>query len=438
MILIASVIIALSDISLIFTENYEIPVDLDAFLASEPKIQMIFASLALCVIVIIASIFNTLFGVDPLGRTMELFGKFSVQEGKRNIKVKNWIKEYNDLHDDDKGGLDSRNTAYTTLVNAYYELATLFYEWGWGQSFHFAYQLKDETFQTAIRRHEYYLAGRLGVKAGDNVLDVGCGVGGPMRNIAKFTRANITGITLNEYQVIRGNELNQKAGLKRENVKGSSKDVDGTALSVQGNFMEMKKFADDSFDGVYAIEATCHAPVREGVYGEIFRVLKPGQIFATYEWCLTDKYDKDNEYHRLIKKKIEEGDGLPDIAYTTECTKALKSVGFEIVEARDMALDDRYGGDPWWLPLHPSWNPFTFRFQLSEVGKFLTRTILWCLELIWLVPSGTYEVQQMLQQGGWGCSNGGHSGTFTPMWLMVARKPSDAEGKKKGKFLGLI
>jgi sterol 24-C-methyltransferase len=95
-------------------------------------------------------------------------------------------------------GLDERNAKYTTLVNAYYELATMFYEWGWGQSFHFAYQLKHETFQTAIARHEYYLAGRLGVKAGDKVLDVGCGIGGPMRNISRFTRASVTGVTLNE------------------------------------------------------------------------------------------------------------------------------------------------------------------------------------------------------------------------------------------------
>ena len=33
-------------------------------------------------------------------------------------------------------------------------------------------------------------------------------------------------------------------------------------------------FADASFDGVYAIESTCHAPDRAGVYGEIMRVLK--------------------------------------------------------------------------------------------------------------------------------------------------------------------
>lgn len=40
------------------------------------------------------------------------------------------------------------------------------------------------------------------------------------------------------------------------------------------------------------------------VFSEILRVLKPGQVFACYEWCLTDKYDKTNEEHRRIKKQV--------------------------------------------------------------------------------------------------------------------------------------
>lgn len=41
------------------------------------------------------------------------------------------------------------------------------------------------------------------------------------------------------------------------------------------------------------------------MYSEIYRVLKPGCVFACYEWCLTDKYDASNDKHRLIKKQIE-------------------------------------------------------------------------------------------------------------------------------------
>lgn len=159
---------------------------------------------------------------NPLGRTFQLFFTFSRQEGTRDIRVNDMIEEYNELHDDRAGngkktgdsilecmanllsatgGVANRNSSYTTLVNSYYELATSFYEWGWGQSFHFAYRLKGEDFYTSIRRHEYYLASQIGVKKDDRVLDVGCGIGGPMRNIAKFSQAHVTGITLNEYQV---------------------------------------------------------------------------------------------------------------------------------------------------------------------------------------------------------------------------------------------
>ncbi len=350
---------------------------------------------------------NEAAGSNPIGRTFKMFTTFGSQEKKRNIEVNDWIDKYNNLHED---SLENRNEAYTTLVNYYYELATLFYEWGWGQSFHFAYQLPHEKFAGAIARHEYYLAGQLQVQQGEKVLDCGCGIGGPMRNIARFTRADITGVTLNEYQVQRGNKVNADQGLA------------DTARLVQADFLKLP-FEDNSFDGVYAIEATCHAPERTKVYSQIYRVLKPGKVFACYEWCLTPLYDKNNEYHRSIKKKIEEGDGLPDMATQEECVAAVKSVGFEMIEARDMALDERFGGDPWYLPLWPSWNPFTFRFQLTEFGKFLTRNILWVCEGCFLVPAGTYKVQEMLQQGGWGCAHGGHTGTFTPMWLMIARKP---------------
>jgi cyclopropane fatty-acyl-phospholipid synthase-like methyltransferase len=83
-------------------------------------------------------------------------------------------------------------------MNQYYDLATEFYEYGWGQSFHFATKYKGESFEASIARHEYWLASRIGIKKGDTVLDVGCGVGGPLRNIARFTGAKVIGLNNNE------------------------------------------------------------------------------------------------------------------------------------------------------------------------------------------------------------------------------------------------
>ena len=81
-----------------------------------------------------------------------------------------------------------RKEKYGLMVTNFYNLVTDFYEYGWGESFHFAPRFPKETYDQSIARHEFYIALRLGMKPGMKVLDVGCGVGGPARAIARFSR----------------------------------------------------------------------------------------------------------------------------------------------------------------------------------------------------------------------------------------------------------
>jgi len=369
-------------------------------------LELTFGNLAIAVLTIFCA--NPLF--VGIKQTIDFINSLA-GSSKRQSR----IDKYNDLHSDEKTGLTGRNDQYSDLVDSYYDLATEFYEWGWGTSFHFSTRFSWENFRTSILRHEYYLAGKLQVPPGAHILDCGCGVGGPARNIHRFTGAKVTAVTLNQFQVDRGNELCRREG------------VAGMVELKQANFMNMEQFGDNHFDGVFAIESTCHAPDRNGVYSEIFRVLKPGATFACYEWCLTDKYDANNAVHAKVKKDIEVGDGLPDIAHTSECTAALKKVGFEILETRDVALDKGLhieDGLPWYWPLTPSWNPTQWpRFQFNPIMFRLMPIILSACEMIRLVPKGTAKTQVMLQAGGIGCSKGGEEGIFTPMWLMVGKKP---------------
>lgn len=99
---------------------------------------------------------------------------------------------------------------------SYYNLATDIYEYGWGQSFHFCRFSHGEPFLQAIARHEHYLAHSMGIKEGMKVLDVGCGVGGPAREIAKFTGAHITGLNNNDYQIDRATHYAAKEGLSNQ------------------------------------------------------------------------------------------------------------------------------------------------------------------------------------------------------------------------------
>ncbi len=71
---------------------------------------------------------------------------------------------------EDAGKTVERVKNAQTVAETYYNLATDFYEYGWGQSFHFAMRFPGEGFQASLQRHEYYLASKLGIKPGMEVV----------------------------------------------------------------------------------------------------------------------------------------------------------------------------------------------------------------------------------------------------------------------------
>jgi sterol 24-C-methyltransferase len=320
-------------------------------------------------------------------------------------QVKAVVDEYKSFHTDT---VETRKTKYQTMVNHYYDLVTDFYEFGWGQSFHFAPAFKGEAFAASIARHEHWLSAKLGLKPGMKVLDVGCGVGGPMRAIARFSGATIIGVNNNDYQIKRGDEQNADAGLA------------GTCRLQKADFMDLP-FDDASFDAVYAIEATCHAPDKLELFSELARVMKPGAHFAGYEWCMTEKYQPDNADHRAIKKSIEEGDALPDIATMLAVIAALADAGFDLIESRDVALDSD-PDTPWYLPLAGRFSRDGFKH--TELGRATTHYVVKALEALRIAPKGSTATSAVLQAAATALVKGGATGIFTPMFFFHVRKPA--------------
>ncbi|CUS23430.1 LAQU0S10e00210g1_1 [Lachancea quebecensis] len=323
----------------------------------------------------------------------------------------------------DKEAEQRRLDDYNEATHSYYNVVTDFYEYGWGSSFHFSRFYKGESFTASVARHEHYLAYKAGIKAGDLVLDVGCGVGGPAREIARFTGANIIGLNNNDYQIAKAKHYAKKYNLADQ--------LD----FVKGDFMNMQ-FEPATFDKVYAIEATCHAPKLEGVYGEIYKVLKPGGTFAVYEWVMTDKYDENNPEHRKIAYEIELGDGIPKMFPAQVARDALKTVGFEILHDQD--LTDSDDEVPWYYPLTGEWKYVqtlgdlaTF-FRTSFIGRKFTTTMVTLMEKVGVAPKGSRDVTLALEEAAVGLVAGGREKLFTPMMLFVARKPEDqSESKSK-------
>ncbi|KAL2074088.1 hypothetical protein VTL71DRAFT_7866 [Oculimacula yallundae] len=327
---------------------------------------------------------------------------------------------------------------YANLTRNYYDLATGLYEEAWGQSFHFCRFAPNEPFHQAIARHEHYLASTMGLKPGMRILDVGCGVGGPAMEIATFADCHVTGVNLNDYQIKRATRAAALRGMSSQ------------LRFVKGDFMALP-FPDNSFDAVYAIEATCHAPSLADVYAEIFRVLKPGGVFGNYEWLMTPLYNPLNAHHRSIRLSIEQGNGIATMVPVSTALSALHTSGFAILHASDLSLPSPHFPSPststnptippWYTPLigTPSsifsltsfsltgLNDFFLLLRMSQFVRYVMEYALRFLELVGLAPKGSSRTARSLARAADGLVEGAREGLFTPMFLLVGRKPEQAE-----------
>jgi len=320
--------------------------------------------------------------------------------------INNYDSSYNkyDLH-------TSLTHSPQMITDTFYNLVTDFYEYGWGDSFHFAPRYRGESFKESIARHEYYLAKKLNLNPGEKVLDMGSGVGGPMRRIAKFTGSNITGVTLNEYQVRRCQMLTPES-------------LKPICHCIQGDFTNLVNLADETFDKVFSIEAHCHVNPRLKVYKEAFRVLKKGGLLATYDWVMTPKFDPSNEEHLKIKRGVEHGDGLPDLITPELILKDAAEAGFEVVEHFDVnkMYEEIYkdGNVPWYYPLQASFS--IEGWKSTTLGRKTTTGLLYVLEFLKIMPKGSVQTAKMLEDGAENLVKAGEKKIFTPMYFFLYRK----------------
>ncbi|TFJ80089.1 hypothetical protein NSK_008646 [Nannochloropsis salina CCMP1776] len=123
------------------------------------------------------------------------------------------------------------------------------------------------------------------------VLDVGCGIGGTTRYIAKKlgTTSQVSGITLSQEQVRRAKELAEE------------QDVTNAEFQVM-DALHMS-YPDNSFDLVWACESGEHMPDKKAYVEEMVRVLKPGGTLVIACWCQRDA--KAFPLSRLEQKRVD-------------------------------------------------------------------------------------------------------------------------------------
>ncbi|HLN78897.1 MAG TPA: methyltransferase domain-containing protein, partial [Nocardioidaceae bacterium] len=142
---------------------------------------------------------------------------------------------------------------------------------------------------------------RLGVQAGDRVLDMGCGAG---RHAFELYRRGTDVIAFDQDADELSAVSDMFAAMRAENEVPDGADADvkqGDALSLP--------FADGEFDRVVAAEVLEHIPDDEAAIAELVRVLRPGGTMAVTVprwlpekicWALSDEYHEVEGGHVRI------------------------------------------------------------------------------------------------------------------------------------------
>lgn len=127
-----------------------------------------------------------------------------------------------------------------------------------------------DQFHLRGREATLELAALAGVSAGARVLDVGGGLGGPARTLARERGCHVTVLDVTEEFCRVGADLTRRAGLAG---RVEFRHGDATAMP----------FGAGAFDVAWSQHATMNIPDKTRLYGEILRVLHPHGTYAFHE-----------------------------------------------------------------------------------------------------------------------------------------------------------
>jgi tocopherol O-methyltransferase len=226
-------------------------------------------------------------------------------------------------------------------IQEFYDASSNLWEGIWGEHMHHGYYGKDGTLKLDRRQAQIDLIEEVLNWSGDfttnrpqDILDVGCGIGGSSLYLAEKFGARVTGITLSPVQANRAKERARAAGLQ------TTTDFQvANALNIP--------FPDNSFDLVWSLESGEHMPDKVKFLQECHRVLKPGGKLIFVTWChrpTTPETPLTASEHKHLQD-IYRVYCLPYVISLPEYVEIVEQGGF-----KDLRVDD------WSTAVAPFWD----------------------------------------------------------------------------------
>ncbi|KAI1340684.1 S-adenosyl-L-methionine-dependent methyltransferase [Xylariaceae sp. FL0016] len=261
-------------------------------------------------------------------------------------------------------------SALKDRIKKHYEIASDYYYSLWGQHIHHGYfKSPTETKEQAQVNLIDYLLEISALPDGSRVLDVGCGVGGTTRFLAKEHDCQVTGITISGRQV----EIAKRLTLAETSTEGEDSSGFFAYSKGKARFIELdaEKMAEyfaaqaapsAQVDCVWISEALSHLPNKPLFFSSSFSLVASGGRLVIADWfkapgLTTEQVDADI-------KPIEDGMLLPRLFTSDEYVAMAKEAGFKLRgEPIDISKDVAKTWDISWSLVS---SPSLWAFAISQ------------------------------------------------------------------------
>ena len=180
-----------------------------------------------------------------------------------------------------------------TGIAGFYDGLSGLWESVWGEHLHHGYYDLERSKKLTLKDHQAAQVRMMdeilfwGLPQGDQtatkILDVGCGIGGASRHLARrFKDSKVTGITLSPKQVVRATALSSSLACD---------------FKVQ-DALDLPETWRDQHSIVWSLESGEHMPNKPKFVENLVKATKPGGRVLLVTWCHRDLKEKEKDLKR--------------------------------------------------------------------------------------------------------------------------------------------
>ncbi|KAK8050340.1 hypothetical protein PG994_012070 [Apiospora phragmitis] len=270
-------------------------------------------------------------------------------------------------------------------IKLHYNVASDYYYSLWGQHIHHGYwKQPNETKEEAQVNLINLLLELSALPKSSRVLDVGCGIGGTSRFLAKEHDCQVTGITISGKQVEIAQRLtlaevdaaavtagdttaaaDDQGMIKYPSGNSSVRFVELDAEKMLEYFKQQQQQASSSFKCVWISEALSHFPNKPLFFSSAFELLEGGgskSLLVIADWFKAKDLTPEQEQADI--KPIEDGMLLPPLCTADQYVEMATKAGFKVLKGpMDISADVLRTWDISWSLVS---SPSLWAFAISQ------------------------------------------------------------------------